>query len=190
MSKQAVIALDVGGTSIDAACVSADGCVIGELLTRASPAAGTKDEILNELARVIDAARAGADGAEITACAVAMPAPFDYSAGISYMLHKFQAVYSLPLGDLLRARTGLPVCFVNDADAFGLGVSWRQFPRTRRFVSLTIGTGLGGSFIEDGNTVQDDRRVPAGGEVWNLPFGGGILEDQVSARAVAASYGH
>jgi glucokinase len=189
MSKRAVIALDVGGTTVDTACVSADGEIIGGLLESGSPAAGTKDDIVNELARVIDAGRARAGGAEVTACGVAMPAPFDYVAGVSYMMHKFEAIYGLSLGRLLRAKTGLPMYFVNDADAFGLGVSWRQLPGTKRFVALTIGTGLGGSFIEDGENVQAGDRVPPGGEVWNLPFRDGILEDQVSARGVVALYG-
>jgi glucokinase len=104
------------------------------------------------------------------------------------MVHKFQAIRGLALGSLLRAKTRLPTYFVNDADAFGLGVSWRQLPDTKRFVALTIGTGLGGSFIEDGENVQASDRVPPGGEVWNLPFGNGTLEDHVSARGVVACY--
>ena len=189
MSNLAAIALDVGGTTVDAACVSADGEIIGGLLENSSPAAGTKDEIVNELARVIDAARVRADGVEVTACGVAMPAPFDYAAGVSYMTHKFQAIKGEPLGRLLRAKTGLRTYFVNDADAFGLGVSWRQLPDAKRFVALTIGTGLGGSFIEDGKHVVAGDLVPPGGEVWDLPFGDGIVEDYVSARGVVALYG-
>jgi glucokinase len=187
MSEQAVVALDVGGTTVDAACVSADGVVIGELRETSSPAAGTEDEIVNELARVIEAARARAGSAEVTACGVAIPAPFDYVAGVSYMRHKFQAIYGAPLDGLLRAKTGLRPYFVNDGDAFGLGVGWRQLPATKRFIALTIGTGLGSGFIEDGQVIQDER-VPPGGEVWDLPFGDGILEDHVSAHAVVAVY--
>jgi len=189
MSKQAVIALDVGGTTIDTACVSSDGELIGGVRDSGSPAAGTSDEIVRELARVIGAARAEAGAAEVIACGIAMPAPFDYPAGVSHMEHKFQAIRGLPLGTLLAAKAGLPVCFLNDADAFGLGVGWRQLPDVKRFVALTIGTGLGSGFIEDGAIVQAADRVPPGGEVWNLPFGDGIIEDNVSAHGVVALYG-
>ena len=51
-----------------------------------------------------------------------LTAPFDYRAGVSRMTHKFQAIRGLPLGTLLAAETGLPISFLNDADAFGLGV--------------------------------------------------------------------
>lgn len=189
MSKQAVIALDVGGTTVDAACVSTDGELIGSVRESGSPAAGGRDEIVRELARVIAAARARAGAAGVVACGIAMPAPFDYPAGVSHMAHKFQAIRGLPLGTLLAARAGLPVYFLNDADAFGLGVGWRQLPDVKRFVALTIGTGLGSGFIDDGRAVTSGDQVPPDGEVWNLPYRGGILEDHVSARAVTASYG-
>jgi glucokinase len=189
MSKQTVITLDVGGTTIDRACVSIDGELIGGVRESGSPAAGTRDEIVRELARVIGAARAGAGSAEVIACGIAMPAPFDYPAGVSHMAHKFRAIRGLPLGTLLAAKAGLPVYFLNDADAFGLGVGWRQLPDVKRFVALTIGTGLGSGFIEDGRAVTSGEQVPPDGEVWNLPYGGGILEDHVSARAVTNPYG-
>jgi glucokinase len=188
MSKLAVIAVDVGGTTVDAACISAAGGLIGEVVESASPAAATKDEIVTELARVVAAARAQARDFSVTACAIAMPAPFDYAAGVSHMKHKFQAINGVDLGRLLGEITGLPMYFINDADAFGLGVSWRQLPEAERFVGLTIGTGLGGSFIENGENVTDGDTVPPHGEVWDLPYSGGILEDYVSARGVVAAY--
>src|SRR3984885_15246604 len=122
MSKLAVIAVDVGGTTVDAACISAAGGLIGEVVESASPAAGTKDEIVSELARAVAAARAQARDFTVTGCGIAMPAPFDYAAGVSHMEHKFQAINGVNLGRLLVERTGLPTYFINDADAFGLGV--------------------------------------------------------------------
>jgi glucokinase len=188
MSQLAVVAVDVGGTSVDAACISAVGELIGEVVESASPAAGTKDEIVAELARAVAAARAQAGDFTVTACGIAMPAPFDYPAGVSHMEHKFQAISGVDLGRLLGEITGLPTYFINDADAFGLGVSWRQLPEAERFVGLTIGTGLGGSFIENGENVTVGDTVPPHGEVWDLPYAGGVLEDYVSARGVVAAY--
>jgi glucokinase len=188
--EQAVVALDVGGTTIDAACVSADGTVIGELRESVSPSSGTRDEIVAALARAVDGARdqASPGAFRVTACGIAMPAPFDYAAGVSQMTHKFQAIRGAELGTLLAAATGLPVFFVNDADAFGLGVSWRQVPDAKRLAVFTIGTGLGGGFIENGENLVTDDRVPPGGEVWNLPFEGGVLEDYGSAKGVVTLY--
>ena len=190
MATRAVISLDVGGTTIDAACVRADGDLIGGVSGSGSPSAGTRDEVVAELAQVIAAARAQAEDASVAVvgCGIAFPAPFDYAAGVSHMTHKFQAVNGMNLGDALRERAGLPVSFLNDADAFGLGVGWRQLPDVDRFVALTIGTGLGSGFIARGRAVTGGGTVPAGGEVWSLPYRGGIVEDYVSARAVTSCY--
>ena len=49
-------------------------------------------------------------------------------------------------------------------------MSWRQLPEAERFVGLTIGTGLGGSFIENGEIVTAGDTVPPHGEVWDLPY--------------------
>jgi glucokinase len=68
-------------------------------------------------------------------------------------------------------------------------VGWRQLPDMKRFVAITIGTGLGSGFIEDGRAVTSGDQVPPAGEAWNLPYGDGILEDHVSSRAVTTSYG-
>jgi glucokinase len=188
MSKRAVVALDVGGTDVDAACISQDRALIGEVLESASPSPGTKEEIVAELARAIAAARDQAGDFTVTGCAIAIPAPFDYAAGVSRMEHKFRAINGLSLGRLLQEVSGLPTSFLNDGDAFGLGVSWRQLPEVKRLVALTIGTGLGAGFVADGRIATDPDTVPPGGEVWDLPYAGGIIEDHVSGRAVVAAY--
>jgi glucokinase len=188
MDERAVVALDVGGTTVDAACISVEGGLVGHIVECGSPAASRANEITDALAGIIAGARAQGAGHEITACGIAIPGPFDYAAGISRMKHKFQAINGMPLGKALQARVGLPVCFINDAAAFGIGSGARQVPGTRRFVALTIGTGLGSSFIEDGESVESGDRVPPDGEVWNLPLAGGVLEDRVSARGLVSLY--
>ncbi len=188
MDERAVVALDVGGTTVDAACISVEGGLIGHIVASGSPAARAADEIADALAGIIAAARAQGPDHQVTACGIAIPGPFDYAAGISRMTHKFQAINGMPLGEALQARSGLPVCFINDAAAFGIGAGARLLPGTRRFVALTIGTGLGSSFIDHGESIESGDRVPPDGEVWNLPLAGGILEDRVSARGVVSLY--
>jgi glucokinase len=36
--------------------------------------------------------------------------------------------------------------------------------------------------------VREGVGVPAGGEIWNVPYQGGIVEDQISTRAIQKSY--
>ena len=51
-----------------------------------------------------------------------------------------------------------------------------------------LGTGIGSAFAIDGHLVTEGPGVPSGGEIWNLPYRGGIVEDFVSSRAIVGNY--
>jgi len=57
-----------------------------------------------------------------------------------------------------------------------------------RVVCITLGTGIGSGFAVDGRVVTSGPGVPPGGEIWDYPYRGGILEDTLSTRAMQASY--
>jgi glucokinase len=121
-----------------------------------------------------------------------MPGPFDYEKGISWMQHKLPYLYGFDLRGALAARLNLSpakVRFLNDAAAHLHGeISAGAARGVGRAVSITLGTGIGSAFAVDGRVVRDGDGVPNGGEIWNLPYHGGILEDQISTRALQQSY--
>jgi glucokinase len=108
------------------------------------------------------------------------------------MRHKLPYLYGLDLRADLAKRFGWnaqQVRFVHDASAFLLGEIGVGAARGfRRAVGLTLGTGIGSAFAIDGNIVTAGEGVPPGGEIWNLPFLGGIVEDAVSSRAIRNAY--
>jgi glucokinase len=126
------------------------------------------------------------------AAMLAVPGPFDLKAGVSLMRHKLPYLYGFDLRQALAARFGWPpsqVRFLNDADAYLLGEIGAGAARGfRRAVGLTLGTGIGSAFAVDGCLVTEGPGVPSGGEIWNLPYQGGIVEDFVSARAIVGNY--
>jgi len=86
--------------------------VLGELLESASPSAGTKDQIITELARAVAAARAQAGDFTVTACGIAIP-----HRSITWPACRTWTTNSGPfkglgLGGLLRELTGLPTYFI------------------------------------------------------------------------------
>ena len=123
---------------------------------------------------------------------LAVPGPFDLLAGISLMRHKLPYLYGIDLRRALAARFGLQpaqVCFLNDADAYLLGEIGAGAARGfGRAVGLTLGTGIGSAFAVKSRLVTEGPGVPQGGEIWNLPFKSGIVEDFVSARAIVGNY--
>ncbi len=81
------------------------------------------------------------------------------------------------------------VRFLNDADAYLLGEIGAGAARNfSRAVGLTLGTGIGSAFAVDGELKTDGPGVPSGGEIWNLPYQSGIVEDFISSRAIVGNY--
>jgi glucokinase len=121
-----------------------------------------------------------------------MPGPFDYETGVSWMKHKLPYLYGVDLRGAFAERRGWApdqVRFLNDAAAYLLGeVRAGAAREIDRAVVITLGTGIGSGFAVHGEVVRGGVGVPPGGEIWNLPYAGGIIEDQVSTRALQKSY--
>ena len=82
-----------------------------------------------------------------------------------------------------------PGAFLNDAAAYLLGEVGAGAARgVKRVVCFTLGTGVGSGFAVDGHVVTEGKGVPPGGEIWNVPYDGGIVEDKISTRALQGAY--
>jgi len=138
------------------------------------------------------ARQAAADLSSVTAAVLAVPGPFDLAAGVSYMRHKLKSIYGIDLRGALAARFGWKseqFYFLNDAAAFLLGELEGGAARgAGKAVGIALGTGIGSAFAQDGRWVTAGPGVPAGGEIWNLPYGDGIVEDLLSTRAIKEHY--
>ena len=185
-----VLVYDVGGSHISAAICFAQDYRLGQVVRANLPERESSDAFVDVLYSLGAQAAAGTNqalGAEI-----AMPGPFDYADGISRMLHKLPYLYGVNLCDALGKRFGWhsnQVRFLNDAAAYLLGeVGAGAAKGTPRAVGITLGTGVGCAFAVDGRIVTQGRGVPPGGEIWNLPYQGGIVEDLISTRALQNAY--
>jgi glucokinase len=185
-----VLVYDVGGSHISAAVCYKQGFRLGTVVRANLPEEQTSVaflEVLYSLGKKAAEDINGVEGAE-----VAMPGPFDYVQGISWMKHKMPYLYGVNLSEALAAHFGwkaTQVRFVNDAAAYLLGEVGAGAARgVKRVVVFTLGTGVGSGFAVDGKVVTEGNGVPPGGEIWNVPYEGGIVEDQISTRALQRSY--
>jgi glucokinase len=79
--------------------------------------------------------------------------------------------------------------FLNDAAAFLLGeVHCGAARGARKAIGVVLGTGIGSAFARDGQWVTLGDGIPPGGEIWNLPYRNGVVEDLLSTRAIKAGY--
>ncbi len=184
--------LDIGGTHVTAALVDPGtnrprpGTVIREPLdSRAESGA-----VLDTVARAALALPAGHG----PCWGVAMPGPFDYAAGIGRFagVGKFESLSGVDVGAGLRGRLAgraERLCFLNDADAFAVGeYDCGAAAGHDRVVCLTLGTGVGSSFLSAGRPVHTGPLVPPSGHVHRLAVYGRPLEDTVSRRGLRAHY--
>jgi glucokinase len=124
--------------------------------------------------------------------AVAFPGPFDYVAGVGRHagVGKFDALRDLDVRAALASGLGADpgaFHFVNDADAFALGV-WAAGSGQGRLVCLTLGTGIGSAFVADGVCITEGDTVPVDAEIHFATWQGKPLEDSVSHRAIVHGY--
>ncbi|GAA4206087.1 ROK family protein [Actinocatenispora rupis] len=191
MNTPAVPVLEIGGTHVTAALVEwrAAGPVVVDSGRTTLSSDGSADEIVGAIAR----AAGGLTAPTGAVWSVALPGPFDYAAGIALFagVGKFEALYGVDLRAALCAR--IPAAadfrFVNDAEAFAIGEWAYGAGRGHdRAVAITLGTGVGSTFLRAGVAVRSGDAVPPQGRVDLLTHRGRPLEETVSRRAVIAAY--
>ncbi|WP_310105255.1 ROK family protein [Algoriphagus sp. 4150] len=131
---------------------------------------------------------------KIAGVGIAIPGPFDYYEGISRItgVNKYESIYGLNIKNELATRLGLAdsqVRFINDASAFAIAVSTIGKAKTfDRCLAITLGTGLGASFIVNRKPVFSDSRVPEGGFLYNQPVDGVMADELFSTRGLLHLY--
>ncbi|MGI8589394.1 MAG: ROK family protein [Nakamurella sp.] len=185
-------ALEIGGSHVSSALV--DGrtgqLIPGSRRRRHINPGASADELVNGFA----SAMTEVDAAPDTPWGIAIPGPFDYPRGIGLFkgVGKFDALLDVDL--TARLHAALPalaggITFVNDADAFAVG-EWCQgvTAAAARCVGITLGSGIGSSFLDNGTPVHTGPTVPPHGRAHRLKIGDADLEDVVSRRAILARY--
>lgn len=189
-AESRVLVYDVGGSHISAAVFDREDCTVQGVVTQGYPSEQSIDTFLNVLYSL--GTRAARGQTDIPGVSIAMPGPFDYERGVSWIKHKLAYLYGFDLRRGLAARLGKAearVRFLNDGAAYLLGeITAGSAQGVCRAVAITLGTGIGSAFAVDGHVVREGTGIPPGGEIWNFPYQGGILEDQISTRAIRQSY--
>jgi glucokinase len=182
-------ALDIGGTHVSAGRIRVAPPTVERRVREHLPGGASRTDLL---ARIAGTARTVAS-LTMRELGVAVPGPFDYEAGVSAIRHKLTALCGVDLRAELASTLGLEpraVVFLNDAAAFVLGEWWAGAAQGHaRVVGITLGTGLGSAFLEEGEFVRSGAGVPEGGELYTLDFRGGLVEETISRGAVLERYG-
>ena len=188
-----IILLDVGGTFVKSSLgIAGQGAVEGTFDSTPMSSDGTADEIESSFRAAVagQMKRAEEYGCTIDAVCVVMPGPFNYKEGIFLMKHKFASVYGRSFRDILGEVIGPQVrlAFAHDVNgALNGALTLRPELKEGVVAMSTLGTGLGFAYAVDGVVMESETGSPAR-NLWNAPYGEGILEDYVSRRAILRVY--
>jgi glucokinase len=142
---QETIGIDLGGTKMMIGVL--DGTDVA-WESREASTGQTEDELVELIVREVNAAREARPDA--AAVGLGIPATIDYEHGVAVSAVNLP-LSELPIRDLVEQGVGLPVFVDNDANVAALAEymfgAARGMPDT---VMLTVGTGIGGGLILNG----------------------------------------
>lgn len=144
-------AVDIGGTKIAVGLVSESGAVLGRIETPTDPdgeaavaVAQITDQLHQLITRVPGAGRLNGIGIGCTG-------PVDPLTGLLGRIEFLLNWEGFNLVQALSQAFNVSVALENDADAAALGeAAWGAGRAAKRFIYLTISTGIGGGLVLDG----------------------------------------
>lgn len=182
-----VVGVDIGGSHISACMVDIQAREIHQQTEVHFPvdARGNPADILDRWAEAI-LASVQVSGQPVRSVGMALPGPFDYENGISYIkgLDKYEQLYGYnvktELSNRLRIQPEL-IRMKNDATCFLMGErAFGKAKGTDNVVGITLGTGLGSCWAHDGR-IED-------GDLWCFPYKDSLAEDHISTRWILDQY--
>jgi len=195
MTATYTIGIDLGGTNIKGGVCDAHSALIARHSIDTQAERGP-DHVIRRMAELVDELRRRAklDPAQVAGVGVGAPGPMSHKRGVVYHAPNLPGFVDIPLRDRMQAATGFRSVIENDANAAAYGEFAAGAGRdVRDMVMLTLGTGIGGGIILDGQlcrgyfdnagevghtlVVPNGRACPCGQH--------GCLERYASANAVA-----
>jgi glucokinase len=188
------IGLDLGGTNLRAAAVTEDGIMLDSVSGRTACAAG-RDAIVDDMVQAIELLRERLGIDHLKGIGVAVPGFILLKEGVIRNSNNLTSLENFPIREELSRRLGTKVVLENDANAAALGEKWIGAGRdVDDLVLLTLGTGIGGGIVSNGNILRGYLGMAAElGHITVVPNGNpcgcgnrGCVEKHASATAVTA----
>jgi glucokinase len=142
-----VIGVDLGGSAIKLGRFTQDGTCL-QALSVSTPQPAFPDAVLTVIVAAID--QVDPDSQAI-AIGIGTPGPTDITGRIAKVAINLPGWQAIPLADWLESKIDRPTIVANDANCAALGEAWLGVGRSlRHWILLTLGTGVGGAIIFNG----------------------------------------
>lgn len=153
MDKRLAIGIDLGGTNIRTALINSSGDIISIRIQSTHPELGMVQILENMADGIIQLLNEqNIKPEDVTGIGVGAPGFLSLDSGVIHFSPNLPTAKEIPLVDILRRLTRLPVYLENDANAAAIGEHWVGAGQgIDNLLCVTIGTGLGSGFILNGN---------------------------------------
>jgi glucokinase len=149
------IGVDLGGSHVTASVISEDGTIHRQHEVDLEDL--SFKVVSGVLISTIEQALKDPDAKEVVGIGIGSPGNIEPRSGAVLYSPNFKWS-NVPLGETLRAHFDLPVFVGNDARCATLGEYVYGIGRgTRNFALLTLGTGIGGGIVGDGELIMGNR---------------------------------
>jgi len=146
------VGLDIGGTKILAAIANGAGQIIKRVYRKTPISLTDGLDVLNNILNELSA------GENISGIGIAIGGPLDYEKGIVSPLHQPEW-QNLPLKQILEERWHCNVYIDVDTNVAALGEYRLTNEKSKRFLYLTLSTGMGGGFIYNGKIYRGSNGI-------------------------------
>lgn len=154
-----IIGVDLGGTNIVSLLMSQDGKILARDTRRSLAKEGKERTISQIVTSVRDILREGERlkvfSESILGVGIGSPGPLNTKEGVIHFAPNLPGWIEVPLIQILRDELNLPIFLENDANAAALGEWWLGAGKNvDNLVLLTLGTGIGGGIIIEGEVLH------------------------------------
>lgn len=147
-----VIGIDLGGTNVRLAAVNLQGAVLDRMQCPVESIRG-REAVLRDLVSSVQtlAKRLCSTENHLLAVGLGVAGLIRHQEGIVTESPNLPGWIEFDIRTPLEKALGVPLAIENDANCFALGELWQGAARdTKHFCALTLGTGLGGGIILNG----------------------------------------
>ncbi|RMF83249.1 MAG: ROK family protein [Nitrospinota bacterium] len=148
-----VIGVDMGGTNTRTAAITRQGEIVARQEHPTAVEEGREQVVANLVAAIHDLCQTvRKEQREVVAIGIGVAGAIKIKEGIVSESPNLPGWTDFPLRQILTDHLSLPIIIENDANAAALGEYWAGAGRqVENLVCITLGTGVGGGIILEGN---------------------------------------
>lgn len=191
------IGVDLGGTNLRVAAMTAEGKILEKLSLSTCYEHGPEG-VVDDMVKVIRQISRSIGECELAGVGIGVPGFIDMDSGVIARSANLPGFTAFPIRDTIQQHLGTTIILENDANAAALGEKWLGAGKdVEDLVLITLGTGIGGGIVSSGKILRGFRGMA--GEIGHMtvfPDGNpcgcgncGCLEKHASASAIAAMAG-